>query len=100
MGYKHQVGTQPIPYQHDPEIAHDVKSWVGFFEEINLGEAEYDDRVMDRDYQVGDIVRLHEFDPVIRKFTGRECDVEITKIENPVGDMHPAIARLYIQLCG
>lgn len=100
MGFKHQTATQTPLFRHDPEIAHDLKSWTGFFDGLNLGDDEFDDRVMDRDFMAGDIIRYHEFDPITRKFTGRECDAEITRVEHPVADLHPAIARLHISLCG
>jgi hypothetical protein len=100
MGFKHQTALQAIPYQHDIDVAHDVKSWVGNYESISSGDREYDDRVNDRDYQVGDIVRFHEFHPFLRKFTQRECDVEITSIQYDLPGLHPAIARLHFKIIG
>ena len=62
------------------DIKHFLKSWVGLFEPIYNGSKTHDLRVLDRDYQVGDICLLKEYKPIEREYTGRECLVEITYI--------------------
>ena len=65
-----------------PSTNHKVKSWSMFFEDIVSGERTSDIRdFRDRNYQVGDIVTLQEFDPVKFRYTGREVDVLITYIQ-------------------
>lgn len=59
---------------------HHLKSWVGLFEPILRGDKTHDLRVMDRDYKIGDICLLKEWEPVLKTYTGRECYVEITYI--------------------
>ncbi len=85
-------------------IQHNLKSWVGLFEPIFKGEKTHDLRVMDRNYQVGDICELHEWEPVLRIYTGRTVIVKITYITSgahlpcafsPVS-LHPAMAILSI----
>lgn len=87
------------------EIKHDLKSWVGLFEPIRCGEKTHDLRVMDRDYQVGDVCLLREWEPFNRGYTGRTVTVEITFITSsrhgecafsPMA-LHPATAILSIR---
>lgn len=59
---------------------HELKSWVGLFEPIFLKQKTHDLRVLDRDYKIGDVCKLREFDPVKKQYTGRVCLVEITYI--------------------
>lgn len=59
---------------------HELKSWVGLFEPILEGRKTHDVRVLDRDFQVGDICILKEWEPTKREYTGREVKVEITYI--------------------
>jgi len=64
-----------------PRMEHRVKSWPSFFEPTLAGVKTHDVRRMtDRDYQVGDTLRLMEFDPEKRQYTGRELCVRITYI--------------------
>jgi hypothetical protein len=42
---------------------HDVKCWPEPFAALRRDEKPYEIRVNDRDYHVGDVLRLHEFDP-------------------------------------
>lgn len=64
-----------------PRVEHSVKSWPSFFEATLAGTKTHDVRRMgDRDYQVGDTVRLMEFDPEKQDYTGRELCVRITYI--------------------
>jgi hypothetical protein len=64
-----------------PRMEHKVKSWPSFFEATLSGVKTHDVRRMsDRDYQVGDTLRLMEFDPETKKYTGRELSVRITYV--------------------
>lgn len=87
-------------------IDHELKSWVGLFQPIKDGFKTHDLRVMDRDYKVGDICLLREYNPAIKDYTGREVKVKITYItgENhqhcafsPIG-LHSAMGILSIKL--
>lgn len=62
------------------EVNHVLKSWVGLFEPIFLGLKTHDLRVLDRNYKVGDICLLKEYDPLKKKYTGRKVKVKITYI--------------------
>jgi len=65
---------------------HELKSWPKFFEQLSTGLRTHELRRNDRNYQVGDYVNLLEYDPKAKKYTGRNCIVEITSmtsIEEP-----------------
>ncbi len=72
---------------------HVLKSWIGLFDPIAAGHKPYDLRVLDRDYRIGDICLLREYDPLKRIYTGREVTVEITWITSSSGqETHQACA--------
>jgi len=49
---------------------HYVKCWSVFFVEVIEGFKSFDVRINDRDYQVGDILCLQEYDPLTSEFSG------------------------------
>ena len=46
------------------------------------GKKNFEIRKNDRGYQVGDWILLKEYNPEIKKFTGRKVTVEVTYITN------------------
>jgi hypothetical protein len=62
-------------------VEHKVKCWPQFFSPILSGEKTHDlRRATDREYRVGDLLRLQEFDPEANRYTGRELVVQITYV--------------------
>lgn len=62
-------------------MIHIMKSWPEFFQAIKAGTKTHDLRDMrDRDYKVGDVLVLQEYDPFKGEYSGDECKVEITYI--------------------
>ena len=62
-------------------VTHDLKCWPEFFAAIAAGEKRHDlRRSRDRHFTVGDRLRLFEFDPSKKAYTGREQLVAITYI--------------------
>lgn len=59
---------------------HELKSWVGLFEPLLSGAKTHDVRVMDRDYRVGDVCWVREYEPITKMYTGRSLFYEITYI--------------------
>jgi hypothetical protein len=60
---------------------HNVKSWPQYFQPMIDGIKKHDMRNMkDREYKVGDILNLQEYDPFKGEYTGREAKFEITYI--------------------
>lgn len=75
-----RVPSPPLDLSRDP-VEHAVKSWPHLFEATLTGAKTHDlRRADDRDYRVGDILRLQEFDPDTERYTGRELRVRITYI--------------------
>lgn len=63
---------------------HKVKSWPWFFQAIRSNMKLHDLRRNDRDYKVGDVLELHEFDPRIGQYTGEVETRTITFITSNV----------------
>lgn len=60
---------------------HEVKSWTHLFSALASGQKKHDIRDMrERDYKVGDLLILNEFDMTTGNYTGRKAEVEITYI--------------------
>jgi hypothetical protein len=72
---------------------HELKSWPEFFEPVLLGQKTAELRYNDRDYKVGDILVLREWEPKVDKYTGRECRRLVTHVLHGVGTVG-AIAPL------
>lgn len=51
---------------------HDLKVWPEFFQAIEDGIKTFEIRKNDRNYQVGDTLRLREYAPGPDEYTGRE----------------------------
>jgi hypothetical protein len=64
---------------------HEVKSWPQYFQPMLDGIKTHDMRnKLDRDYKVGDLMLLKEFDPFKGLYTGRQQLFEITYITSNV----------------
>ncbi len=65
---------------------HELKTWPAMFRAIAVGVKTHEIRKADRDYKVGDVLRLFEWDGVadgsgeIRGYTGSQLDVFVTFI--------------------
>ena len=59
---------------------HELKCWPEFYEEIHKNTKNFEVRLNDRDFKVGDILHLKEFNPMNNKYTGREIQRTITYI--------------------
>lgn len=78
---------------------HELKSWPHLFEAILSGAKKHElRRCDDRDFSVGDILDLREFDPEAGRYTGRRCRVEVTYItstDNPCALSSEALAATH-----
>lgn len=62
---------------------HDLKTWPGAFERVLSGNKTADLRKDDRGFKVGDILKLMEWSPTTKEYTGRETSRTITDIAEP-----------------
>jgi len=64
---------------------HELKTWPESFQPIIKNKKNFEVRVNDRNYQVGDKLLLLEYDPVKQQYTGRKCYRQISYImsKNP-----------------
>lgn len=85
---------------------HRLKCWPEFFAAIISGDKRHDLRRRDdRDFRVGDILVLEEFDAKIRQYTGRIAKARVTYITSAEGPcalseqaLHPDFCILSISL--
>lgn len=59
---------------------HHLKSWPRFFRPIVQGERTHELRRNDRDFRVGDILFLREWDERAEQYTGATCQATITSL--------------------
>lgn len=57
---------------------HELKIYPEYFDAIGVGIKKFEVRKNDRDYEVGDRIRLREWDG--NAYTGRETEVEISYV--------------------
>ena len=58
------------------------KTWTEGFEKILSGEKTFDARLANFECKPGDILVLEEYDPKLKKYTGRKIEKEITFVLN------------------
>ena len=66
---------------------HELKCWPEFFAPIESGEKTAELRLNDRNYQVGDILVLCEYDPNNEVYTGRRCRRRVSHIVHGCGSV-------------
>ena len=77
---KFGVGA-PGKYEHPVvQRTHELKTWPEHFQAAVSGEKRFEVRVNDRDFRVGDMLRLREWDPVNGAYTNREVKQRVTHI--------------------
>ena len=64
---------------------HELKSWPEFFLDIHNGKRTFDLRKNDRNFKVGDVIKLREWEPTTNAYSGREILKRITYIMEGVG---------------
>lgn len=77
----HVPSSNPSIRSRSDAVTHELKCWPKFFGPITEGRKRHDlRRAGDRDFRVGDLMRLREFSPDEGAYTGRECTVSISYI--------------------
>lgn len=81
-----------IDLERRASVTHDLKCWPAFFEAIAAGDKRHDlRRATDRDFRVGDVLLLREFDPDCCAYTGRKQKVAVTYVTS--ADMPCALSE-------
>lgn len=80
LNVKDQPARESTPPPGDGKI-HELKCWPEFFSAIASGDKRHDlRRATDRQLEVGDRLRLKEFNPETSTYTGQEQMVLVTYI--------------------
>jgi len=61
-------------------IKHILKCHPQFFKDIASGKKQFEVRKNDRKYEVNDQITLREYDPISKKYSGKELDFSITYV--------------------
>lgn len=61
-------------------MTHYLKTWAPYYRRIESGEKRFEVRKNDRDFQVGDMLILQEYDPHMEIYTGPEMIMTVTYI--------------------
>lgn len=76
---------------------HQLKTWPQYFEQVRLGNKTFEARKDDRDFEVGDDLRLVEWCPESKEFTGRKLDRVITYVLRNTEHVSPGFCILGMQ---
>ena len=80
MQLDHPKFPDPSAYVRKHAITHELKCWPEYFEETISGGKTFEIRYDDRDFMVGDTIRLREWEPSNEQYSGRECWRRVTYI--------------------
>lgn len=61
-------------------MIHEIKCWSEYFHEIISGNKTFELRKNDRDFKVGDVLHLREYNPERKYFTDRSAMFEVKYI--------------------
>jgi hypothetical protein len=73
---------------------HVLKTWPKYFEAVYFGEKTFEVRKNDRNFQVGDVLVLREWDPETEEYSGRKMEVKVTYMMH--GSEHTVIDDGYV----
>lgn len=59
-------------------MIHELKTWPQFFEAVATGKKTFEVRKADRQFAVGEVIRVREWDPASGEYTGRICHKAIS----------------------
>lgn len=72
--------TQSFQRVERPPITHELKTWQSYFHALYDGSKNFEVRKFDRDFRVGDYLRLRETEYGSGAYTGRELTKRVTYI--------------------
>jgi hypothetical protein len=59
---------------------HKLKCWPNYMDDLLSGNKTFEVRVNDRNYEVGDVLALQEFDPNAGRYRDRKLNLRVTYI--------------------
>lgn len=62
---------------------HELKTWSEYFDAVWSGAKTCEVRVYDREYEVGDVLLLRDYDMRKHEYRGRELEALVTHIVGP-----------------
>jgi len=77
-------------------ICHELKTHPPYFAKVVSGEKAFELRVNDRDFRVGDTLRLLEWEPNAARFTGNKIDCQVTYIAQGVFGLPPDLCVMSV----
>jgi len=77
---------------------HVLKTWPEFYQPIVCGEKTTELRKNDRNFKVGDELRLREFDPKTKRYSGHEASARIIGIILKSPGLTPDYCAISIKL--
>lgn len=72
-------------------MIHELKTDAGYFQAVYDGDRNFEVRPDDRDFKVGDVLHLREFDPKEMTYTGRDTRVGVGYILRGYPGIHPGL---------
>lgn len=63
-------------------MIHDLKIFPNYFHDVRIGIKTFEIRRDDRNFKKGDILKLREWDPLNKEYTGEYIGVQVTYITN------------------
>lgn len=78
---------------------HDLKTWPTYFDAIVNGGKTFELRKNDRGFAVGDHLRLKEWDPTTKEYTGRSLIVRVTYMVTGCFGLEPGHSCMAIENC-
>lgn len=77
--------------------AHDIKCWPSYFEALLQNVKHFELRNNDRNYQVDDVLFIHEYDPDTELYTGRSLVRRVSFVVTEGPWLTPGYAALSLQ---
>ena len=65
---------------------HELKTWSEYYEAVEAQLKNFEVRKNDRAFEVGDVLHLRDYDPLVGAYTGKSCLREITYILDTFGE--------------
>jgi hypothetical protein len=96
--WRHLPAKQ-VPASLKPPTVHQLKCWPAYFQAVASGAKPFEVRRMDRDYQVGHLLLLCEWDPMEQRYSTRRCTVQVTYLlQGPGFGIEAGYAVLGVQV--